>query len=75
MKAALVVLFFAASALAQDPSAAVAAETACGPKEITFDPSRTRSSTPHHNPRPAKRWSIGSRISDDALIAAVPVSA
>jgi hypothetical protein len=50
MKAALVVLFFAASALAQDPSAALAAEAACGPKEIRFD--AKQDSIQHPAPQP-----------------------
>jgi hypothetical protein len=50
VKAALVVLSFAASALAQDPSAALAAEAACGPKEITFD--AKQDSTQHPTPQP-----------------------
>jgi hypothetical protein len=37
MKASLVVLLFAASAFAQDPSAIPSAEAACGPKQVTFD--------------------------------------
>jgi hypothetical protein len=50
MKAALVVLFFAASALAQVPSAALAAEAACGPKEIMFD--AKQDSIQHPTPQP-----------------------
>lgn len=36
MKTVLVVLFLAATALAQDPAAIVAAESACGPTSTTF---------------------------------------
>jgi hypothetical protein len=50
MKVALVVLFFAASALAEDLRAALAAEAACGPKEITFD--AKQDSIQHPTPQP-----------------------
>jgi len=36
MKAALVLILFAASALAQDQAALLAAESACGPKDVKF---------------------------------------
>jgi len=54
MKAALAVLLFTASALAQDPSAIISAEAACGPKQVTFDAKQD----PIQHPTPAKRWSI-----------------
>jgi hypothetical protein len=37
MKVALVVLLFAVSAFAQEPSAVATAEAACGPREVQFD--------------------------------------
>jgi hypothetical protein len=43
MKAVLAVLVFAACAFAQDQSAVVAAESACGPKEVQFDTKTAKS--------------------------------
>jgi hypothetical protein len=51
MKSALVVIvFFAASAFAQDQAAITAAEAACGPKNIQFD--ATQDATKHPTPQP-----------------------
>lgn len=58
MKAALVVILFAASAFAQDQSAIAAAEAACGPKNVNFALNRTPPSTRRPNPSPAKPWSM-----------------
>lgn len=49
MKAALVVIFFAASALAQDRVALKAAEAACGPKDIRFE---VKPDAAHPTPQP-----------------------
>lgn len=49
MKCALVVLLFAASAVAQDPAAAAAAESACGPASTRFE---VRPATQHPTPAP-----------------------
>jgi hypothetical protein len=50
MKAALVVVLFAASAFAQDQAAATAAEAACGPKEVKFD--AKQDAVQHPTPQP-----------------------
>lgn len=50
MKAALVVLLFAASAFSQDQAAITAAEAACGPKNIRFD--AAEDATKHPTPQP-----------------------
>jgi hypothetical protein len=54
MKAALVVIFFAASAFAQDQSAIAAAEAACGPKNIDFDVKIDSKQHPTPQPEPGK---------------------
>ncbi|MFZ0418898.1 MAG: hypothetical protein WAM04_12440 [Candidatus Sulfotelmatobacter sp.] len=50
MKAALVLLLFAASAFAQDQSAIVAAQAACGAKDVKFD--AKQNTTQHPTPQP-----------------------
>jgi hypothetical protein len=50
MKAALVLILFAAAAFAQDQAAITAAQAACGPKDIRFD--ATEDATQHPTPQP-----------------------
>jgi hypothetical protein len=54
MKAALVVILFAASAFAQDQSAIAAAEAACGPKNVNFDVKQDATQHPTPQPEPGK---------------------
>jgi hypothetical protein len=58
MKAALVLILFAASAfthaVAQDQPALAAAEAACGPKEIKFDVKQDGTQHPNPQPEPGK---------------------
>jgi hypothetical protein len=54
MKAALVVLLFAVSAVAQDQVAITAAESACGPKNIKFDVKPDTIQHPTGQPEPGK---------------------
>jgi len=54
MKAALIVLLFAASAFAQDQSAILAAESACGAKEVKFDAKQATTQHPAPQPEPGK---------------------
>jgi hypothetical protein len=54
MKAFLVVLLFAAVALAQDPSAITSAESACGSREIKFDAKLAANQHPTPQPEPGK---------------------
>jgi hypothetical protein len=54
MKAALVVIIFAISALAQDQAALTAAEAACGPKNIRFDAAEDATKHPTPQPEPGK---------------------
>ena len=54
MKAALVLILFAASAFAQDQSAIVASEAACGPKNVNFDAKQETTQHPTPQPEPGK---------------------
>jgi hypothetical protein len=54
MKTALAVIFFAVSAIAQDQSAALAAEAACGPHSVEFRIKTENSQHPVVQPDPGK---------------------
>jgi hypothetical protein len=54
MKAALVLILFAASALAQDQTAIAAAESACGPKGVKFGVKPDTTQHPAPQPEPGK---------------------
>jgi len=54
MKAALVLFVFAVSAFAQDHAAIVTAQSACGPKTVTFDAKQDITQHPTPQPEPDK---------------------
>ena len=54
MKTALAVIFFAISAVAQDQSAVLAAEAACGPRSVEFRIKTENSEHPMVQPDPGK---------------------
>lgn len=54
MKAVLVLFFLALSAFAQDQSAVIAAEAACGAKDIKFDAKQDTTQHPTPLPEPGK---------------------
>jgi hypothetical protein len=58
MKAALVVIFFAASAFAQDQAAMTAAQAACGPASVNFDAKPIPRDTPLPSPTLARPPSV-----------------
>ena len=54
MKAALVLILYAASAFAQDQAALAAAESACGPKDVKFTVKQDTTQHPAPQPEPGK---------------------
>jgi hypothetical protein len=54
MKAALVVILFAASAYGQDQAAITAAQSACGPKDVKFNVKLDTTQHPALQPEPGK---------------------
>lgn len=54
MKAALVLILFAASAFAQDQAAVTAAQSACGPKDVKFSVKPDATQHPAPQPEPGR---------------------